>query len=205
LHSWFDGMVRPFAIEGKLTSEHANQSLPGVTVRLLTSEPSFLTYGDDGSGPPEAAAYHNFADIGAANAALIVKGCMALFALAVIGLCRLPIHTLGVPRDGPAFAAECSLVLLGMLLFSERTWKHHATTLILPMLVLVTAAGSAEVVRSWRQFFLGPLAAAAVLMIVPSVVGGDFQNLTMVYGAYCAAFLVLTGGIVGVLAARRSA
>jgi hypothetical protein len=92
-----------------------------------------------------------------------------------------------------------------MLLFSERTWKHHATTLILPMLVLVTAAGSAGVARPWRRVFLGSLAAAAGLMVVPSIVGGDFQNLAMVYGAYCAAFLLLTGGIVGVLAARRSA
>jgi hypothetical protein len=205
LHSWFDEMVRPFAIEGKVTSEHANQSLPGVTVRLLTSEPSFLTYGDDGTGPPEAAAFHNLADIGPANANLIVKGCMVAFVLAVVGLCRWPTHVLGVTRAGPAFAAECSLILLGMLLFSERTWKHHATTLFLPMLVLVTAAGAADVPRPWRQFFLGTLAATATLMLVPSIAGGEFQNLALVYGAYCAAFALLTAGILGVLAARRSA
>jgi alpha-1,2-mannosyltransferase len=200
LHSWFDEMVRPFAVEGKVTSEHANQSIPGVTVRLLTSEPSFLTYGDDGNGPPEAAAYHNLVDIGLANAHWVVKTCMAMFALAVVVLCRWPAYRPGVVRAGPAFAAECALILLGMLLFSERTWKHHATTLFLPMLVLVLAAAATETPRLWRRLFLGVLAAAAGLMVVPGVVGGEFQNLAMVYGAYCGAFLVLTVGVMGVLA-----
>jgi hypothetical protein len=73
------------------------------------------------------------------------------------------------------------------------------------MLVLVTAAGAADVPRPWRQFFLGTLAATATLMLVPSIAGGEFQNLALVYGAYCAAFGLLTAGILGVLAARRSA
>jgi hypothetical protein len=33
-------------------------------------------------------------------------------------------------------AAEFSLILVGMLLFSERTWKHHCVTLLLPFAVL---------------------------------------------------------------------
>ena len=33
-------------------------------------------------------------------------------------------------------AAEFSLVIIGMLLFSERTWKHHCVTLLLPFAVL---------------------------------------------------------------------
>src|SRR5262249_39689626 len=108
-------------------------------------------------------------------------------------------------RAGPAFAAECSLILLGMLLFSERTWKHHATTLFLPMLVLVTAAGAGDLSRPWRRFFLTVLAAAATLVVIPSLAGGEFQNLALVYGAYCAAFGLLTMGILGVLVLRRSA
>jgi alpha-1,2-mannosyltransferase len=203
LHSWFDEMVRPFVIDGKVTSEHANQSIPGVTVRLLTSEPSFLTYGDDGNGPPEAAAYHNVADIGPANARLVVQACTAAFALAVVFLCRWPVCIASIPRAGPMFAAECSLILLGMLLFSERTWKHHATTLILPLLVLTVAAGSAATPPRLKTFLLGVLAAAGGLMVIPGLIGGEFQNLAMVYGAYGTVFLLLTAGILGVLAAGR--
>ena len=39
------------------------------------------------------------------------------------------------PRDdrvGWRLPAEFSVIFLGMLLFSERTWKHHAVTLLLP-------------------------------------------------------------------------
>jgi hypothetical protein len=201
LESWFDEMVRPFAIEGKVTSEHANQSIPGVTARLLTSEPSFLTYGDDGSGPPEAAAFHNLVDIGPRHAHLVTKACMAVFALVVVLVCR---HPFAASRSGPAFAAECSLILLGMLLFSERTWKHHATTLILPVLVLLTAIGSTDLSEGFRRILMTLLGVAIGLMVVPGIVGGEFANLAMVYGTYCGAFLLLTAGLVGVLAARRS-
>jgi hypothetical protein len=195
LHSWFDEMVRPFAIEGKVTSEHANQSIPGVTVRLLTSEPSFLTYGDDGNGPPEAAAFHNFVDIGPVGAHRVVQVCQLLFVGIVVLVCRWPIRE---SRAGPIFAAECSLILLGMLLFSERTWKHHATTLILPMLVLLTSISAGR-----HRLLTGLLAAAVGLMVIPGMIGGDVANLGMVYGHYCVAFLLLTAGVVGVLVARR--
>ena len=30
LHSWADAMVRPYVVEGKVTTEYANQSLPGL-------------------------------------------------------------------------------------------------------------------------------------------------------------------------------
>ena len=52
----------------------------------------------------------------------------AAFGLAVVLLCRAP----STERCGWRFAAECGLILLGMLLLSERTWKHHAVTLIIP-------------------------------------------------------------------------
>ena len=46
--------------------------------------------------------------------------------------CRTPART-GL---GWRLAAEFSLVVLGMLIFSERTWKHHCVVLILPFSVL---------------------------------------------------------------------
>ena len=36
--SWFEIMVKPFAIDGQITSEHPNQSMPGVLTRLLTGK-----------------------------------------------------------------------------------------------------------------------------------------------------------------------
>src|SRR5262245_38556862 len=55
--SWMNQMVRPFIVDGFVTSEHNNQSLPGVVYRLLTHSPSFVKYVNDVWTPD---VYHNF-------------------------------------------------------------------------------------------------------------------------------------------------
>ncbi len=129
LVSWYQEMVRPFVVEGKVTSDHQNQSLPGLVYRMATANPSFSTYVENIYTPTE---YHNFLSLDPGQARWLIKGCMALFALAVVWTCRTPTE----PRQGWRLAAEYSLVVLGMLLFSERTWKHHCVTLLLPFAVL---------------------------------------------------------------------
>ena len=129
LVSWYREMVYPFVVEGKVTSEHENQSLPGLVYRLTTASPSFSTYVDDVYTPTE---YDNFLSLDPARARWLLKGCMAAFALFVVWTCRTPTDT----RQGWRLAAEYAVVVLGMLLFSERTWKHHCVTLLLPFAVL---------------------------------------------------------------------
>jgi alpha-1,2-mannosyltransferase len=199
LASWFDTMVRPFVVDGKVTSEHANQSIPGLTVRLLTGQPSSMVYDeDDGHAKPDE--FHNFTDIGTAGAKWVVRGFQAAFVLGVVLLCRNP----GRPgRVGVGFAAECSYVVLGMLLFSERTWKHHGVVLMLPFALLsaVTLDGSAS--RWLRRTCGGVLAVVFVLILGPSLAGGDAQDLALTYGSHTAVFLLLTGAVVAVLVALR--
>src|SRR5262249_55549032 len=126
LRSWTERMVTPFVVQGVVTSEHANQSLPGLVYRLGTHNPSFL----DDEGKP--ALYHNALDLEPRWAAWFLKACMLAFAATVVWSCRTPTE----PRQGWRLAAEFSVVVLGMLLFSERTWKHHCVTLVLPFAVL---------------------------------------------------------------------
>lgn len=202
LTSWFDGMVRPFVIDGKVTTEHPNQSIPGVVFRLLTQEPSFLEY-DEGDGHPVAAGFNNLTDIGVANARLVVKGLMLAFAAALVWLCRYPAWRADVQRAGPFLAAECGLILLGMLLFSERTWKHHATTLIVPFAVLAWAAATPTLPRAVRGSVGGAFAAVFGLTVVPSLLGGEAQDLALVYGTYTAAFVLEAAALCVVLAAIR--
>ncbi|HUR54630.1 MAG TPA: glycosyltransferase family 87 protein, partial [Gemmataceae bacterium] len=132
LHTdWYKLMVERPVLKGEVTSEHPNQALPGFVYRLFTHSPSFVVYPDNIPTPAE---YHNVADIGTKGAWWVVKGAMGVFALAVVLLCR------SRERGGVRFAAEASLIVLGMLLFSERTWKHHGTVLLLPFAVLAYAA-----------------------------------------------------------------
>jgi alpha-1,2-mannosyltransferase len=175
LHNWFDGMVRPFLIDGKVTSEHANQSIPGLTARLLTAQPSEFDWTEDGTQFGKE--YHNLTDIGPA-----------------VLLCRAPIGQ-GGGRQGVWFAAEVAFVFLGMLLFSERTWKHHAVTLVVPYAVLTAVMASESVCRETRRYLLCTLASVGVLAFGPSLVGGDAQDTALVYGSHTAMFLLLATAV----------
>ncbi len=127
--SWYREMVYPFIVEGQVTSEHNNQSLPGLVTRLATHSPSFSTFVNGVYTPTQ---YDNLLELTPAQAHWLVKGCMAAFALVVVWRLR----TRTEPRRGWRLSAEFSFILLGMLLFSERTWKHHCVTLVLPFAVL---------------------------------------------------------------------
>ncbi len=196
LTDWFKLMVRPALVENRVTSEHPNQSIPGVVYRLLTRSPSFLEYPDN---IPTAAAYHNLADIGTATARRVVQGCLLGFGLLIAVLCRGPRGA----RSGPRFAAECSLIVLGMLLFSERTWKHHAVTLVLPFAVLTAWLFAPETGNRTRRGLAGVLAAVALLTTVPGMLPEAAADLALVYGTHTAAFVLLTGAISARLVAAR--
>ena len=196
LTDWYKLMVRPSLVENRVTSEHPNQSVPGVVYRLLTHSPSFLVYPDN---IPTAAAFHNVADIGTGTARRVVQGCLVGFGLLVVVLCRAPRGE----RSGPRFAAECSLIVLGMLLFSERTWKHHAVTLVLPFAVLTAALFAPDTGTGTRRWLAGVLAAVALLTTVPGMLPEDAADLALVYGTHTAAFLLLTAAVTGRLAISR--
>lgn len=189
LKSWYDGMVRPFLVDGKITTERANQSIPGVTFRLLTDKPSELDYDEDGR--PIPAEFHNIAAIGEANARWIVRGFQALFVFAVVFCCRTP----RIERQGLAFAGECGLIVLGMLLFSERTWKHHGVTLILPYAVLCLSLGNEVVSIFWRKVIAGILVLSVVLTLLPSSLGDSGQDFMLIYGSYMWTYLLLAIGM----------
>src|SRR5581483_2328862 len=160
--SWYRTMVRPYLVENKVESKYANQSLVGVVHRLATHSPSAAEYNPD-QDRYVPLAYDNFLNLNPAAAKLIVLACEALFAALVVWRCRTPLDA----RRGWRLGAEFAVVALGMLLFSERTWKHHCVTLVLPLAVLcyylaVEARGAA---RAW---VIAGLAAAALLLSAAS-------------------------------------
>jgi hypothetical protein len=200
-------MVHPFVVEGKVTPEHQNQSLPGLIERMCTHSPSFSTYDDKGQYVPLE--YHNLLDLGHDGAKWLVKGCVALFALALVWSCRTPTE----PRGGWRLSAEFGLILLGMLLFSERTWKHHCVTLLLPFGVLCYHLATRPSGWGLRVYLALTLAAAGGLMVLTSTGVGDgdealsakFGKLAQVYGAYVGAYVVLVAALVAALRTRDAA
>lgn len=201
--SWADVMIRPYLVSGVVFySEHNNQSLPGLLFRLFTDSASFSTYVKDVYTPLE---YHNILSLPGGTVRWLVKACMGLFAGLIVWTCRTPT----TPRGGRHQAAEFALVTLGMLLFSERTWKHHCVTLVLPFAVVCYHLATAEVGRATRRYLLGTLGAAALLMATTasgfSAWGNRVANLAEVYGAYVGVFVILTAALAVVLCQRSLA
>jgi alpha-1,2-mannosyltransferase len=197
LRSWTDQMIVPFMRDGVVSSEHPNQSLPGVAHRLLTHSPSFSIYPDGQYTPSE---YHNVADIGRNGARWLLRGAQGAFMLAMVLLCRTPRSE----RGGWRLAAEFALILVGMLVFSERTWKHHAVTLALPFAVFTYALTTLPLSRAARVAAFTALAVAMTLMLSASgLLSTRAADLAQVYGVYLWAFLMLLGMIVALLAWRN--
>jgi hypothetical protein len=180
-----------------VTSEHPNQSLPGVVFRLATHSPSFL---DERGGPLN---YDNMISLDPRWAGWFVKACMALFAGLIMWCCRTPTSS----RGGWRLSAEFSLVVLGMLLFSERTWKHHCVTLLLPFAVLSYYLATCQTRLFLRGYLIGSLAAVLALMASTGTTGlldalDEAAKRAQVYGAYTWAHLILVAALIVIL--RRS-
>jgi hypothetical protein len=185
-------MVRPFIVSGEVTTDHLNQSLPGLVYRSITASPSTVT----GGRPTE---YRNFADVDPSWAKLVVKACMVAFAGLFLWSCRTNTN----PRNGWRLAAEYSLVLVGMLLFSERTWKHHCVILLPPFAVISYYLFTESIGRGMRWFLIGSLAAVVLLMTTTSSGVSDAWDraakIAHADGAYVWAYLVLIAALVVML------
>src|SRR5262249_38948518 len=89
-------------------------------------------------------------------------------------------------------------VVIGMLLFSERTWKHHAVTLLLPFAVLCYYLAACRPTAWVRSGVIAALATAVLLMACTStgLLGDRLGELGQVYGAFVWALVVLLAALV---------
>jgi len=193
LNSWNENMAKPFLVDGKITSEHANQSIPGLTVRLLTNQPSVVGY--DENDQPYGEEFHNLADIGPVNARSVIRAFQVLFVIVVAAFAW------SRQRIGLRPAAELAFVLLGMLLFSERTWKHHAVVVMLPYAVLLGIVARPGLHWS-RWIVVGILIIVTVLTLGSGALPEATQDMALTYGAYTVAFVLLSVGTVVVMGCK---
>ncbi len=188
--SWWRQMVEPYLGGGIVYSGYENQSLPGLVVRLFTHSPSFSTF-DFNDNVYTPLRYDNIFSLDHRVTGWIIKSCMGAFALSVIWLCRTPT----APSRNWRLAAECAVVILGMLLFSERTWKHHCVTLVLPFAVLLFALANLHLTPALRRYLIGTLIASALLMASASISLLDnfhgLSKLAHVYGVYVWTYVLL--------------
>jgi hypothetical protein len=166
-------------VEGYTIINTDNQSLYSVIVRLLDAggwidlhpmpAPDALVAGSDVMAKPPSAA--------------LLRPMVSLPILATLALCC---RAKTASRHDMRLLLEFSLVLLAMLLLSERTWKHHATTLILVYLSVWFAVACMPWRHGVRAFFVGGLGLQWLLLVGTSegVLGDDLANLIAFNGGF---------------------
>ena len=93
--------------------------------------------------------------------------------------------------------AEYGLVLLAMLLLSERSWKAHHVTMLLAGAVVAAAIWAEGFSRTRRRWLAGLLAGAAVISLVTStdIIGPVANDYAEAYGAVLLANVLLAVGL----------
>src|SRR4029077_13253518 len=112
-------------------------------------------------------------------------------------------------RD-PRLLGEVALVVLTMLFVSERSWKHHYVTVIIPYSFLMYEFFSSRVGPRGRALLVGSWALSFVLMAAASPdLGGLFaegqgHEIAQGYGSFLWAGVVLYAMVAWRVWARRS-
>ena len=150
LGMWWHRMITPYVVEGATSPQETNQSLAGVIYRLLTA----LT---PGQGRYEPHHIFNLASLPPWVVRCVIKG----VDVGLLGLLALFCRTKTRDRRDPRLLGEFALVVLTMLFVSERSWKHHYVTVLLPITYLVAEffsprvgpKGRAAIVLAWALSF----------------------------------------------------
>ena len=184
LKAWYSLMVEPSAVHGFATVTIENQSLGGTGMRLLSNA---------GLLPVEPPSTDMAAQAGMEVEHMArpttIAGKMLRPGLAVLTLCLLAglCRTRSGDRKDVRLWIEFGIVLIAMLLMSERTWKHHGT--ILPFVYLtvwyvLTCRPWSDRFRAW---FVGGLVAQFALLVCSGefLLGGRIADLLLDGGVFC--------------------
>lgn len=131
LVAWFDMLAAPYVLHGYITDAVINQSLPGVLVRWFRMT-GFVPLEDLSVEESFAWGTEHMTRPATLTGVIVLRGAGLTLLALLAWLCRSPLRD----RRDPRLALECALVLLAMLLLSERTWKHHMVTLLFVYLAL---------------------------------------------------------------------
>jgi alpha-1,2-mannosyltransferase len=187
LSMWWHRILSPYIVHGVKGDQEINQSMVGVLSRLLTESPISMTrYG-----------HHFRANLVAWDPFLVgvlIKG----LSLGLVGMMFFLCRTRTGRRDDPRLLGEFAIVVLTMLFMSERSWKHHYVTLLLPYTYLVYCSWVAPVTIRVRVIVSVCLWLSVLLMAsTSSELGGlltkDGHKVAQAYGMFFWAGLVLYG------------
>jgi hypothetical protein len=186
LGMWWHRMLRPYVMSGHTGDMEINQSMVGVLSRLLTESRT-------GGGRYDNLFDLNLVALDPVHVSWLLKGLSLALVMALAWCCRRRAER----REDPALLGEWALVALTMLFVSERSWKHHYVTLLLPYAFLVCRMGMAPLSPRIRRGIAFALGLSMVLMLSTSsevgglLAGGMGHKLAQGYGMFLWAGVVL--------------
>ncbi len=131
-------------------------------------------------------------------------------AFGMLGLLAFLCRTKTTDRRDPRLLGEVSLIVLTMLFLSERSWKHHYVTLLLPYSYLVGEFFSNRLGPRSRALLVGSWALTFSLMAAASAdLGGLFaegqgHEIAQGYGSFLWAGVILYAMVAWRVWARRT-
>jgi hypothetical protein len=196
---WWSRMVTPFVVKGATSSQEVNQSFPAVMARLLTH----LT---PGQGRYDTHHVLNVLSLPPWLVSYLIKAVACCLVVLLAVLCR----TRTTDRRDPRLLGEVALVVLTMLFVSERSWKHHYVTVLLPYTYLMCEFFSSRVGPRGRALLVGSWVLSFVLMAAasPDLAGlfaeGQGHEIAQGYGSFLWAGFVLYAMVAWRVWTRRS-
>ncbi len=182
--SWWQRIIAPYVSGGVAGDTHINQSVIGVILRLLTV--------GSGEGHYKPLVESNFVDWDRGWVVMILK----VVSLLLVGLLAVFCRTKTNRRDDPRLLGEFSLVVLTMLFVSERSWKHHFVTLLLPFTYLGYRVGLSTLPIATKRAIALAMGVAGLLMLSTSDAGkimadGIGDKVAQGYGMFLWAAVIL--------------
>jgi hypothetical protein len=185
LGSWWHRIISPYVSGGVVGDLEINQSMVGVINRLMVLDETPGRYG--------STLKLNVVNWDPKFVARIVK----VLSIGWVGVLFMLCRTKTYRRDDPRLLGEFSLVVLTMLFVSERSWKHHYVTLLLPITYLAYRLFRPDINRR-DKWIIGSALGLAMLLIgtTSSEIGGWFADgkghkIAQFYGMYFWAGVVI--------------
>lgn len=185
LGSWWHRIISPYVSGGVVGDLEINQSMVGVVNRLMVLDETPGRYG--------STLKLNIVNWDPRLVARILK----VLSIGWVGVLFLLCRTRTDRRDDPRLLGEFSLVVLTMLFVSERSWKHHYVTLLLPITYLTYRLFRPDIARR-DKWLIGSALGLAMLLIgtTSSEIGGWFADgkghkIAQFYGMYFWAGVVI--------------
>jgi alpha-1,2-mannosyltransferase len=199
LAMWWHRILSPYLTKSDVGDAEINQSMVGVLSRLLIAPKQI-------PGQYDSKVAVNLVSWAPATVKLLIKGLSVL----LVGLLALFCRTKAAKRTDPRLLGEIALVLLTMLFVSERSWKHHYVTLLVPFTYLMYEFSFAKIrTRSRVIVAIAIWVSMGLMATTSSEIGGHFHGgqghkIALGYGMFLWAGVVLYAAIAWRVLAERN-